>query len=463
MILYHGVKSENSEKMNWNKHIRTLILTLLPVIIVSCAPDSYDSSVQDYGQLKVSVAGVEQLEYVLLIPEVDTITFSGSEVQVDSIPCGNHRIILYSKSDGFFYDGSVVSCVTTDADMYAESTMFRIRPSVVNEIHLKPRKINRIVRVGLHNDGPQTSATAIIGNVASAVDVEFDRLMSPQNIIMPLEYFESDNLYEKREKVLGFIGDDFQIRLEITGEGDRALQISVDLSEIEYDPYDVCDLNVVIDMSTKPFVAEVTIGEKKYCIDIRESYQVGDYYPNPNVDITDPIAVSKIEGIVFDVSPDGFHGKILSLREGTSLAWNTTGAADYTDDEDDGMANFTKVKAKDPSFSSYPAFAWCVSLGEDWYIPAVNELMLIRTVWQFNKTFLDNKFTAIGAMPLSATKYVPSQSQILASYYYSSTEYANSRNKILSVSFNGTSPAGSGLKKTSGTQENLLFRAVKLF
>ena len=193
------------------------------------------------------------------------------------------------------------------------------------------------------------------------------------------------------------------------------------------------------------------------------TYKVGDYYPNPSVDVDDPEEVAKVEGIVFAVSEDGFHGKMLSLQEGSSLAWNTTGAADYTDDEDDGMANFTTVKAKDPSFASYPAFAWCVSLGEGWYIPAVNEVLLIRATWQANKTLLDNKFTAIGAMPLSAMKYVSSKGKDQASYYYSSTEYADSRNKILSVSFNGTSSAGSGLKKTSGTQENLLFRAVKLF
>ena len=193
------------------------------------------------------------------------------------------------------------------------------------------------------------------------------------------------------------------------------------------------------------------------------TYKVGDYYPNPSVDVNDPEEVAKVEGIVFAVSEDGFHGKILSLQEGSSLAWSTTGAADNTDDEDDGMANFTTVKAKDPSFASYPAFAWCASLGEGWYIPAVNEVLLIRTVWQANKTLLDNKFTEIGATPLSATKYVSSKGNNQASYYYSSTEYADSPNKILSVSFNGTSAAGSGLKKSSGTQENLLFRAVKLF
>ena len=454
---------ENSIEMNWNKHIRTLIFTVLPVFIASCTPESYDSSVQDYGQLKVSVTGAEQLTHVLLIPEVDTIAFDGPEVQVDSIPGGNHRIILYSKSDGFFYDGSVASCVTTEADIYVESTMFNIRPSVVNEIHLQPRKFNRVVHLELQNAETVTSATAIMGNVASAVDMEFNRLMNPQNIIMPLTCLEADDSYEKQEKVLGFIGDDFQIRLEVSGEDENALQISVDLSEIGYNPYEACDLNIVIDMSVNPLVAEVTLGERTCSVDIRESYRVGDYYPNPNVDITDPISVSKIEGIVLEVGPDGFHGKILSLQEGSSLAWNTTGAADYTDDEDDGMANFTTVKAKDPSFASYPAFAWCASLGEGWYIPAVNEVLLIRTVWQANKTLLDNKFTEIGATPLSATKYVSSKGNNQASYYYSSTEYADSPNKILSVSFNGTSAAGSGLKKSSGTQENLLYRAVKLF
>lgn len=453
--------SENRIEMNWNKHIRTLIFTVLSVFIASCTPEYYDSSVQDYGQLKVSVTGAEQLAHVLLIPEVDTIAFDGSEVQVDSMPCGNHRIILYSRSDGFFYDGSVASCVTTEADLYSASTLCRIRPAMVNEISLALKKVSRVVRVRLLDAGSVTTATVNLGNVASAVDMEFNRLMDPQSLILPLAC--SDGVYEKQEKVLGFIGDDFEMRLEISGESNKALQVSASLSEIGYDPNDDSEILVSIDMAGKPLAADLSIGDSEYSIDVRESYRVGDYYPDPVVDTDDPGAVSKIEGIVVEVGPDGFHGKILSLQEGSSLAWNTTGAADYTDDEDDGMANFMKIKAKDASFASYPAFAWCESLGEGWYIPAVNEVKLIRNVWQQNKILFNDRFTAIGATPLSATKYVSSKGKDQASYYYSSTEYANSRNEILSVSFNGTSDAGSGLKKSSGTQENLLFRAVKLF
>lgn len=452
---------ENRIEMNWNKHIWAFVCMLLSVFFYSCEKQNYDSSAQDYGQLKVTIANAEQVEHVLLIPGIDTLSFEGSEVSVDSIPAGNHRVVLYSKSEGFFFEGTVASCVTTEAILYSASTLCCIRPSIVNEISLSLKKVSRVVRVRLLDAGSVTTATVNLGNVASAVDMEFNRLMDPQSLILPLAC--SDGVYEKQEKVLGFIGDDFEMRLEISGESNKALQVSASLSEIGYDPNDDSEILVSIDMAGKPLAADLSIGDSEYSIDVRESYRVGDYYPDPVVDTDDPGAVSKIEGIVVEVGPDGFHGKILGLQEGSSLAWNTTGAADYTDDEDDGMANFMKIKAKDASFASYPAFAWCESLGEGWYIPAINEVKLIRNVWQQNKVLFNDRFTAIGATPLSATKYVSAKGSNQASYYYSSTEYVNSRNKILSVSFNGTSDAGSGLKKSSGTQENLLFRAVKLF
>ena len=197
------------------------------------------------------------------------------------------------------------------------------------------------------------------------------------------------------------------------------------------------------------------------------TYTVGDYYPNPNVDIKDATAVAAIEGLVYEVSEDGLHGKMISLVEGSSLKWNTTGAADNTDNKDNGAENFKTIIAKDPTLESYPAFAWCASLGDGWYIPAINEVVALRTAWGLTnaeKDAFNAKLTAIGATPLSASKYVEAKGKDQNAYYYSSTEDASASQKVLSSSFaNNDSAPASGLKKSSDTQENLLFRAIKTF
>ena len=112
-----------------------------------------------------------------------------------------------------------------------------------------------------------------------------------------------------------------------------------------------------------------------------QTFKVGDFYPDPNVNLDDAGAVAAIEGVVFLVSEDGKSGKIFSLKEGKGLKWSVTGDVDYTEDTDDGMSNFNTVRAMEPDFYSYPAFAWCASLGEGWYIPAINELVAMREAW----------------------------------------------------------------------------------
>ena len=100
-----------------------------------------------------------------------------------------------------------------------------------------------------------------------------------------------------------------------------------------------------------------------------KSYKVGDYY----------IKGGK-EGVVFEVSDDGRHGKIVSLFE-AKLPWCTdekyyraivVGASSTTD----GKANTDRVMARWDS-DEFSAFEWCRSKGKDWYLPAEDELKSI--------------------------------------------------------------------------------------
>ena len=122
-------------------------------------------------------------------------------------------------------------------------------------------------------------------------------------------------------------------------------------------------------------------------------YKVGDYYND-----------GKKEGVVFEVTPDGRHGKIVSMTTSV-LQWASDkverkrliGANSRTD----GVANMAVVKAIDGWQSKYPAFKWCADLGEGWYLPAIEELKVVYK----NRDKLNSKLT-----------------DKLSNWYWSSTE-----------------------------------------
>jgi hypothetical protein len=137
-----------------------------------------------------------------------------------------------------------------------------------------------------------------------------------------------------------------------------------------------------------------------------KTYRVGDYYD-------DGIK----QGVVFEVWDDGKHGKIVSLEQSEEkLLWCT--AMQYNRHIDvkassstDGQVNTDKVmKRKDKD--EYPAFKWCRSCGEEWYLPAIDELKLLlnkRVCEAVNKT-LERR----GAIKLN--------DRITGQGYWSSTE-----------------------------------------
>ncbi|MBQ8853441.1 MAG: PEGA domain-containing protein [Alistipes sp.] len=100
-------------------------------------------------------------------------------------------------------------------------------------------------------------------------------------------------------------------------------------------------------------------------------YKVGDYY-NENGK----------QGVVFEVSADGKHGKIVSMKQSSKgLQWSSDETAQKrligADSETDGAYNSAKVKAISGWQSKYPAFKWCADLGKGWYLPSKEELITI--------------------------------------------------------------------------------------
>ncbi|MBR0339848.1 MAG: DUF1566 domain-containing protein [Alistipes sp.] len=149
----------------------------------------------------------------------------------------------------------------------------------------------------------------------------------------------------------------------------------------------------------------ISTDNKKESEKVTKTYKVGDYYDDGTK-----------QGVVFEVSADGKHGKIVSLTESKRLQWSS----DETEqkrfigaiDKRNGASNMAKVKQIADWRKKYPAFAWCADLVGGWYLPAIEEL---------------KKFTLDSAIHDAVNRTLASKGTKLANkgdyrWYWSSTE-----------------------------------------
>ena len=146
-----------------------------------------------------------------------------------------------------------------------------------------------------------------------------------------------------------------------------------------------------------------------------KTYKVGDFYDD-----------GKKQGVVFDVSDDGKHGKIISLNV-TALLWcsKLVSKSIGVTSKSDGQSN-TDIVMSRSDYNNYPAFAWCREQGEDWYLPSKNELLSLYHVKnQINKVLLDRCKEMINDICYwSSTEY-----EYCAWNVYMSNGYTNLSNK----------------------------------
>lgn len=145
------------------------------------------------------------------------------------------------------------------------------------------------------------------------------------------------------------------------------------------------------------------------------TYKVGDYYDKNGK-----------KGVVFEVTDDGLHGKIMSLDQ-AEKQWavdkefgklfnrqNPSKVSAGGDDVWNGMINTDKIQQIDNWREKYPAFAWCCAKGDGWYLPAIFELerlLLNDSV----RDAVNNALTQKGATKLYNKRDTR--------FYWSSTEY----------------------------------------
>lgn len=110
--------------------------------------------------------------------------------------------------------------------------------------------------------------------------------------------------------------------------------------------------------------------------------QVPEYRADDTYKIGDIVSRNGVEGVVFEVTDGGKHGKMVSVKESSNeLQWSSDVSEQKrfigADSETDGAYNMAKVKQIAGWPDKYPAFAWCADLGEEWYLPAEEELLAI--------------------------------------------------------------------------------------
>jgi hypothetical protein len=179
---------------------------------------------------------------------------------------------------------------------------------------------------------------------------------------------------------------------------------------------------------------------------MKSTYQIGDLYCKGGK-----------MGVVFEVSYDGQHGKILSL-DCTQLQWATAqqymmGYKVGAVSSDDGMYNTNVVMAR-RDCANYPAVWWCRSKGDEWYLPAIGEL----------EVFTLNPYVR---RAVNETLYRFSARQIHEfgeqAWYWSSTEWAQNPRAYAMLVRTHDAQTNFGYKYAERPQGNPYVRAVAVF
>ena len=199
---------------------------------------------------------------------------------------------------------------------------------------------------------------------------------------------------------------------------------------------------------TGPAVEKVVVAQPTD----EEVYSIGEIY-NKN----------GLKGVVIMLTDGGRHGLIMSLDE-ACLPWcnlhrkqqKAVGASDRVDGTKNMAAVEKYITENNLSWSNFPAFEWCRAKGEGWYLPSINELWSMGTMYlggtriassrKYRKSF-DENVKAAGGTPLSGVMI-----------YHSSTEDKDQRYSLYSHMNSEPPYVQSGYKA-----DDLFVRAVHKF
>lgn len=199
--------------------------------------------------------------------------------------------------------------------------------------------------------------------------------------------------FNEKEKncVLPYLIDD-----TLLPPGLRFVFSSINWRNIKEHPIETVLVDDILRMvgRTRPALKESAPQPAPKPVPPAKTYKVGDRYDENGK-----------KGVVFEVSADGKHGKIVSFNE-TELKWANDDFDSWGEEigaysNTDGAVNMAVVQRIPNWREKYPAFAWCADLGEGWYLPAIHELKAIygirkilnvKSHWYWSST--EKKFCA---------------------------------------------------------------------
>lgn len=103
--------------------------------------------------------------------------------------------------------------------------------------------------------------------------------------------------------------------------------------------------------------------------EIEQAHHIGETYDD---------GVKK--GIIFSLSGDGNHGKIVYTEIFPNILWCGNKDVSFvgTKDRLDGENNMKTIMGIKDWQTKYPAFAKCAELGDGWYLPSIEELRELK-------------------------------------------------------------------------------------
>lgn len=353
-------------------------------------PDSYTAEVGVEGSLitdKTILSGTTAEYPNLLDPEaytlnlyntVDKITLSGTTATAD-----------YTADTplGWFFSGTTTKIIEKDTEHSATVVMYQQLRELTLIIAPTGGVSNSIIGI-----------TASLSGVAETLDITNNTHGTPTNIPLIFSKITSGSdagKWSTTVRLLGVIGTEQKLTGTITfTDGEPSdMPLTSDLSDRlkEFNTDKKVPLTIggtVVETPTATGTTATITGwtvTNHGDIVMEQVYSVGDYYPDPNVTLTDNgdvISGLPPIGVVFwlDNPIDGksAHGKIVSMDESEYLRWSDEGHTTNAYSEVNGEENtyyisvfIAKSNAPKPNFQAYQ---WCVDKGARWYLPAKNEL-----------------------------------------------------------------------------------------
>lgn len=148
----------------------------------------------------------------------------------------------------------------------------------------------------------------------------------------------------------------------------------------------------------------------------------GEYLMTEQITVTQKSVVYEIGqfyegGIIFDVASD--YIKVVSLNT-TTAAWGPEGLlVGGCSDEEDGSINTAAVTQNtNYSAENFPAFAWCLGLGEGWYFAAARELQKMAD----NIDAINNGLKENGGTSFDSVSLTNDTRKISEEYHWASAE-----------------------------------------